>query len=450
MKERPADGEDGRLKLEKLIDLAAATVPCPYCSVALTPTAVRVAGMPIIVDARCPDCRGEFAFDWPAGHALLHPTLVDRKTGALHASGADWYARRFAHCLASEAAPATPEITVNGSCHADRAAILVNCLDFRYSHVLLKLMSEPRHAREHPDDDIVVIVPRLLRWLVPAGVVVIEVDMPLGRPGTDWIEGLDATVDEVLAPAATVQISPAVSQPNVRLQDLTRLAQDLTRAPNMHSGTAPPQIGFALRSDLQHNLGDRLWLGPQTLWLRTARHFFPDALSQRVLLRRQHRNYARLADRIREQHPDARFVAFGIGEPRGLPDYVHDLRTAEPVREESPWLDEYRRCRVVVGVHGANLLLPSLLAGAVIDLLPTFKLPNINQDLLIPEDAATNPKSILFHYRIIPEESTPHAVAAIALSIIDDADGFHHNMMDNLETYQTPGWPRTISWRQIA
>ncbi len=445
-----SDGEDGRLKLDKLSDLAAATVPCPYCDVALTPTRVRVAGLPIIVEARCPSCDGEFAFDWPAGHALLHPALVDRKTGALHAAGADWYARRFAHCLASEATPATREITVSGACHAGRAAILVNCLDFRYSHVLLKLMSEPRHAREHPDHDIVVLVPSLLRWLVPSGVVMIEVDMPLGTPGTDWIERLDATVDQVLAPAATVQISPAVSQPSLSLQDLSRLGRDLTPASNMQNDNAPPQIGFALRSDLQHDAyGDRLWLGPRAFWLRLARHL-PNALSQNLLLRRQHRNYSRLADTIRAHHPDARFVAFGIGDPHGLPDYIDDLRTAEPVHEESPWLDEYRRCHVVAGVHGATLNLPSLLAGAVVNLIRPNQLPNFAQDLLIPQSESPDPKTTLFRYRIIPEESSPQTVAAITLSIIDDANWFHHNMIDNLKTYQDPGWPQPITWRQIA
>jgi hypothetical protein len=79
----------------------------------------------------------------------------------------------------------------------------------------------------------------------------------------------------------------------------------------------------------------------------------------------------------------------GIGQPQGLPDYIDDLRTPGAIREESHWLDEYRRCRVVVGIHGANLLLPSLLAGAVVELLPTRRLRNITQDLNIPRESAS-------------------------------------------------------------
>ena len=204
-------------------------MPCPDCDRALAPTAVRVAGLAIVVDARCPSCDRAFAYDWPAGHALLHPALVDRRTGAVLTDD-DWYARKFVQCLASEQSPVAVDITVSGECGAERGAILVNCLDFLYSHVLLKLLSATRHLRESPEDDVVVIVPKLLRWLVPPRVVVIEVDVPLSR-GADWVEGLDSTVEDVLSRSAGVRISPAVSQPDVTLQDLALLGQDLHADP---------------------------------------------------------------------------------------------------------------------------------------------------------------------------------------------------------------------------
>lgn len=421
------------MRLETLLDLDAAVMPCPDCDRALAPTAVRVAGLAIVVDARCPSCDRAFAYDWPAGHALLHPALVDRTTGAVLTED-DWYTRKFVQGLASEKAPVAVDITVSGECGTDRGAILVNCLDFLYSHVLLKLLSATRHLRESPEDDVVVIVPKLIRWLVPPGVVVIEVDAPLSR-GADWVEGLDSTVEDVLSRSAGVRISPAVSQPDVTLQDLALLGQDLTPTPAAHDGAAPLRIGFSLRED-------RLWLGPPRLWVKVARHLLPSRLTHNLLLQRQHRSYARLARRIRNRHPEARFIAFGIGQPRGLPAYIEDLRTPDPIREELPWLADYRSCRVIVGVHGANLLLPSLLAGAVVDLLPAFKLLNINQDLIIPHEDGSEPKLSLFRYRIVPEECSPDSVAAIALSVIDHAAGHHRNMIENRRAYDTPGWTR--------
>jgi hypothetical protein len=425
------------LRLETLVDLESALLPCPDCGCALLPTSVRVAGLAIVVDARCPSCERAFAYDWPAGHALLHPVLVERETGTVFADESDWYVRRFVECFASEEAPVSVDITVSGDCVAGRDAILVNCLDFLYSHVLLKLMSAARHLRESPENDVVVIVPRLLRWLAPPRAVVIEVDLPLSR-GVEWVEGLDSRVEDLLSKSSTVRISPAVSQPDVTPLDLTLLGQNLTPTPDSHNGAAPLRIGFSLRED-------RLWIGPPRFWVKVARQLLPSRHSQRLLLRLQRRNYARLARRMRERHPEAHFIAFGIGQPHGLPDYIEDVRTPEPLREELPWLEHYRSCRVVVGVHGANLLLPSLLAGAVVDLLPTFKLPNINQDLIIPHEHTAEPKLSLFRYRIVPEECSPDTVAAISLSVIDHAAFHYQNIIENRRTYDRPGWTGPIS-----
>jgi hypothetical protein len=430
------------MRLDKLADLAAVAVPCPYCHADLKPVSVRVAALAIVVDATCPGCGGEFAFDWPAGHALSHPALIDRKSGAVHAAGSGWYARRFAHCIDSEEAPLSAEITVSGSCRNGHEAILVNCLDFLYSHVLLKLLSAPRHVRESPEDDIVVIVPKLLRWLVPRDVVVIEVDLPL-KDGAEWVEGLDARVEAVVAPAKTVRISPTVSQPEITARDLAELGEDLTPSSDEHDDSAPLQIGFCLRND-------RLWLGRLPFWIRAARRLLPAGRTHALLLRRQRQNYAQLAHHVLDRHPDARFVALGIGQPQGLPDYIDDLRTPGAIREEAGWLDEYRRCRVVVGIHGANLLLPSLLAGAVIELLPTRRLRNINQDLIIPRESAQEPKRLLFSHRIVPQECTPEAVAAITTSVIEDADWHQRNMIDNRRAYKSPGWLRPIKWRSVT
>jgi hypothetical protein len=398
--------------------------------------------MPIVVEACCSVCGGVFAFDWPAGHALLHPALVDRQTGAVYADGSDWYVRRFVRCLATQEAPASLEINVSGACREGRRAIVVNCLDFVYSHVLLKLMSAARHVHESPEDDVVVIVPKLLKWLVPPAAVVVEVDFPMGPRGTEWAGGLDAVVEDVLAPSAEIRISPAVSQPEVGPLELAALAEDLTPSPAIRSA-GPLQIGFALRNDRQ-------WLASSRSWLRIAERMLPSRLAQAVVLRQQHRNYADLARRIREQHPGARFIAFGMGRPGGLPAYVDDLRTPGPTREERAWLDEYRRCHVVVGVHGATMLLPSLLGGAVVNLIRAYQLPNIAQDLIVPRGDAPDPKLALFRYRFLPEESTPETVAATVLSVVDDADWFHRNMIGNRCAYEKPGWVRPITWRKIA
>jgi hypothetical protein len=141
-------------------------------------------------------------------------------------------------------------------------------------------------------------------------------------------------------------------------------------------------------------------------------------------------------------------VALGIGQPGGFPAEIEDLRTPGPIREESAWLEEYGRCRVIVGLHGSALLLPSLLAGAVVDLVPTPKLGHaFLTDLIIPAGSIEHPKLALFRYRMLPEESSPETVAANVLSIIDTADFQHRNLVENARGYRS-GWPQLFDWRR--
>jgi hypothetical protein len=86
----------------------------------------------------------------------------------------------------------------------------------------------------------------------------------------------------------------------------------------------------------------------------------------------------------------------------------------------------------------------------VVDLVRASQLTNLAQDLMIPRETATEPKLALFRYRFVPEECSPDTVAAITLSVIDDADFFYRNMIDNRRAYDAPGWPRPITWRKVS
>jgi hypothetical protein len=416
-------------------------VACPECATDLELGDVHFAGMPIFVESRCPECGRRFYVDWPAGHALLHPVAIDCETGVVYAQGAEWYARHAATCFRSQGDPASAEIAIRGECRAGGTAVLVDCIDYLYGHVLLKLLSAPRHIRDQPDEDVVVIVPKLLAWLVPPGVVAIEVDLPLSH-GVEWVAGLDAAVKDLLRSCAAIRISAAISQPDPTMDELALLGLDPAPWNTTARDDTSLQIGFILRDD-------RLWSGRSSLPLRVARLLLPHRIIQRLQLRRQARNYAMLARRIHARYPQARLIALGIGQPGGLPGAVEDLRTPGPI-PESEWLEEYRRCRVIVGVHGSALLLPSLLAGAVVDLVPDWKLDGaFGTDLIIPRGTVPDPKLYLFRYRMLPETSSPDAVAAHVLSILDGADFQYRNLVENRRAYETGAWQQPLSWRHI-
>jgi hypothetical protein len=423
-------------------------VSCPLCGGRLLLGPLQFAGMPILVDCRCSGCGRAYRLDWPAGHALLHPVLIDVEDGHVYADGLDWYARRLARCLAGRGQPVSAAIEVHVKDRPASRAILVNCVDFLYGHCLLKLLGGLSYARRNPDADVIVAAPAALRWLAP-DVSSVIVDLPLEQ-GDSWINGFHDAVAGALGAYDEIVIAPGVSQPPLTAEDLERLLgpefapQDFWASATSSAGEESPLVCLVSRED-------RPWAGPHRWRAGLAGRLSPE-LRRRVLVADQNRRFERVVRRVRESCPEARFVLTGIGAGGRLSSDVLDLRCdAAPLTEERErgWLAAYASSRVVAGVHGSNMLLPSALGGAVVDLLPEDRLRNLGQDLIITSERDRDPKLCLFRYRIVPLTTSPEAVADIIVSILEDADRHHLNMRENTAAYTTVGWPRPIRWRRV-
>jgi hypothetical protein len=320
--------------------------------------------------------------------------------------------------------------------------VLVNCIDPVFGHCLLKLLSSLPLLKQ-PETDVIVAVQKQFGWLVPAEVhTVVEVDDSPGDPLADaraWIDGLDTTLKELLGRYEHVRIAPIPSQPRVDLDDLARAAPGFTpEAFWQHNGGAP-QVTFVLREDPL-----RLWAGRGVL--PGGRSLLPQALRERLARRTQNRRYARVVHLVGAAIPDVHFVAVGLGRHGRLPAAVRDLRVATTSpRDHLTWCSEFARSRLVIGVHGSNMMLPSALAGAVIDLIPHTKLPNIAQDLIIAGPDQTQPKLTLFRYRILPAETSAITVSETAVSILSDTEYFYRNMALN-PAASGEGWADGFEW----
>jgi len=421
-------------------------VTCPRCDGRLVLGPIHFAGMPVFVDCHCNGCGSKYWLDWPAGHALLHPTLIHPDDDSLYFDGLDWYPRRVQRCLATGADPIAARIEIRKQRRSSDRAVVIDCIDFLYGHSLLKLASGLSFARRDTTADVVVIAPKQLAWLLPADASAIEVDIPF-RAGGDWIAGLHDATQEVVGGYREIVIAPALSQPPLSEHDVEQLLGARLGPLEFWSRSADvtkPVVTIILRED-------RLWLGATTPYLiRAARHLSP-GFSRRLATKRQLRCFARLVDELRRLLPSIQFTAVGLGTSGELPTDVIDLRTTEMTdAREREWLEAYAQSRVVVGVHGSNMLLPSALAGAVVDLLPLDKLRNITQDLIIAGGSEREPKLCLFRYRILPLTTGPRVVAATVASILADADRHLHNVIDNRSTYDSVGWPRPITWRRAG
>ena len=158
---------------------------CPRCHESLVYDDIHFVGMPILIACHCSQCHVAYLLDWPAGHALLHPTIVEVESGAAHFDGREWYPRLLERLIASRKHPTAAHIDVRGLGSGGSTVIVVNCIDFLYGHCVLKTLSGLRYSRDaDPDADVVMIVQQNVSWLVPSTVdIVIEVDVPLSDGG---------------------------------------------------------------------------------------------------------------------------------------------------------------------------------------------------------------------------------------------------------------------------
>ena len=396
---------------------------CPFDEERLEAVDWHIPGMRNLADLRCPTCGREFYGDLPAGQALYTPLLVEKKTGEVYDPHdvkwfADWLRRSYAERSGEPLGFETEEF------RPLKAPLLLNCLDTLYGHSILKLLNAQYYIDHAPEYDLIVLIPRFLRWMVPDGIAAVwTVDLPLNR-GTGWNDRLAAEIRERLERYDQAWLSVAYSHPHPRYYDVERF----TRVCPFPVGEwcdrlTTPRVTFIWRED-------RLW--GQGGLLGRLRHL-AGRISTRCGIRgispsrrEQTRRVVRLATRLRRAFPKLDFAVAGPGRPGGLPAWIEDART-EAIDEsvEKGWCERYAASHMAIGMHGSNMLLPSAHAGATLELMPPERWGNMIQDLLPPE---LDCREALFRYRIIPDTAGVEEVACIVTSLLMDSWARELNM----------------------
>jgi hypothetical protein len=132
-----------------------------------------------------------------------------------------------------------------------------------------------------------------------------------------------------------------------------------------------------------------------------------------------------LFEKIRSKLPEAKFVVAGLGTKTKFPKWIEDCRVErfnETTEKETCQI--YSESRLVIGLHGSNMLLPSGLAGMTLDLIET-RWGNFAQDVLYQE---TNPRLASFRYRYLPSQVSPDILANIAAQMIETQSDFYFHM----------------------
>jgi hypothetical protein len=236
-------------------------------------------------------------------------------------------------------------------------------LDPVYGHALLKLLG----ARSFSGglggtDGCVAIVPRALAPLAPKFIDELwVVECRVGELN-EWLSALDVQLRAELERFEIARLATVPPHPHPSTYDLMDLAPHA-----LPERSGAPSIVLSLRDD-------RRWGA-------------------------QEDNVAQLLAALAEVFPRVGVAAVGPGTPGGLPDQVLDMRDPSPSAErESRWVSLMRGADLAVGVHGSNLLLPSGLAAATVEIVPRSRYPNLFQATLMAEH---DPLLALDRHRVV-------------------------------------------------
>lgn len=300
-----------------------------------------------MLEGLCASCGHRYLQDLPTGHGLRYPSSVDLHSGD---TWGEWFGPDLVNGWSRpDERPVAMKVEVH---HEAANPVLLDCLDFIYGHALLRLFNATRHI-DDANEDLVLLIPAALSALVPEGAAEVwTVEEPLGRL-RGWLPDLDRRVAAELDRFERCTLSPAFAHPHPSTFDLERFTGPL--APRR---AGEPSIVFVLREE-------RFWGG-----------------SAEEQERRVTEAWARLAARF----PPAGATVVGVGPTRAWPAGLTDMRSERPdPAREREWLSVLAGADLAVGVHGSNMLLPSGLARATIELLPHSRYDNFGQATLVTE-----------------------------------------------------------------
>lgn len=374
-------------------------IVCSYCDRLLEDKKVIWQGIHVCVYAACKNCNREYIEDMPIGHAAYYPYKVELP-GYLLAGNEKtkkWLGEPFRQSLMSPRVQSDVVFEVKKR-STKKKILILNCIDYLYGHSLLKLLNAQKEYEDNPDLAVVVLVQTALEWLVPQFVSEVwTVNIPFIN-ARNYYPYINECIQKELLRFEKVYVSYACSHPGEF--DI----ENFTGIPVYRQETERPQrISFIWRED-------RFWI--KNHYLSKAVQKYPKL--QKVikpLLYYQKRKVIRLFSMLKKSFPQYYFTVVGLGVTGKFPHWIQDHRVKSYNKEsEYATCQIYSQSKLVIGIHGSNMLLPSAQAGMTLDLMPADRWGNYAQDILFQEEDG---RIASYRYRFVPVETKMSSLKVI-------------------------------------
>ena len=334
-------------------------------------------GIHILADCKCNVCKFEFYHDFPIGHALYYPISIGKINQRVYdKNNIKWFSKPLKDSLLSKN---KEKIEIEKKVYFNKKnVIILNCMDYLYGHVLLKLFNAQYYIDNCKECGLVIIIPKSFEWLVPKGISeawIIDINLKEAR---NWFTELEEFVKEEFKRFDKIYLSLAYSHPDPSKIDIERFTK-IKR--------------FDLDKFLENKINITFITREDRLWFNTKFELFIYKILRKLKLIRYFYKYFiyfqnelinRTCKQIINELPNANLNVVGLGKSGKFKKYINDYREGNISEEvEIKWCKIYSKSHIVIGMHGSNMLLPTALAAGFIEILPKNRYGNIIQDIFL-------------------------------------------------------------------
>ena len=377
-------------------------------------------GIHVLADCKCNICNFEFYHDFPVGHALLHPIVIGKINKTIYSkNNVEWFSKPVKDSFLSKR---KDKIKIEKKIFFNKKdVIILNCIDYLYGHVLLKLFNAQYYIDNCKECGLVIIIPKSFEWLLPKGISeawVIDINL---KETKNWFIELEKFVREEFERFDKIYLSLAFSHPDFSKIDIERFAKTKR---------------FDLDKFLENKINIAFIVREDRLWFNSKLELFIYKILRKLKLIKylykyfvyfQNELINRTCKQIINELPNANFNVVGLGKSGKFKKYINDYRERNISEEvEIKWCEIYSKSHIVIGIHGSNMLLPTALAAGFIEILPKNRYGNIIQDVCSPYKK----RELFYLGRFVGEFANPNEVASHAIAIIKHFSGFNKNMND--------------------